>query len=721
VAHRLPFQSVGICLLLTGVVLALAPGVRAAAPLVVTSAADNGAGSLRQAILDANASPGADSITFAIPGAGVHTIALASDLPALTETVSIDGYSQPGASPNTLAETSNAVLTIELRGPRPIGLDITGTACVVRGLAIFDFQTAIRASSAGNVFVGNFVGLDASGAVRRNAFEGLRLNAGATGTLIGSTDPAGRNVITGNQGAGVLMAVGSSATVQGNLIGLLPGGTAPSPLDTNAIGIWLLGSAGTLIGGQSPGSRNVISGNTASGIRLDLGATGNTVQGNLIGTGVSGTSAVPNRPTGIDVGGGAHDNLIGGTQEGAGNLISGNGGNGISFLTSGTADNLVQGNFIGTDVTGGAALPNEAAGVGVALGAGPVIIGGPLPAARNLISGNALAGIDIDGPEGFPGTARIQGNSIGVGRFGLALGNGGPGIRIRSTGSTVGGLEPGEGNVIAANAGDGIECLTGAGTNTFRGNVIVANGGLGIDLNGGAEDTFGVTANDPGDGDFGPNRLQNFPVVSAVVKGYASTLVVGTSEGPGGQPLDLDFFANQAADPSGYGEGERLLGTTRVVTDGFGGASFMAQLPATAPNEVFITATVTDSFGNTSEFSRAAPAPSPTGGVLAVSRQRLTFLASRASPTQQLVLQLSNRGRGPLYLLLEEAELGEDFSFAEAGSALMLRPNERRDVRVQFAPQRRGTKHGLLLVHSNDPRRPTVLVKLLGKATGLGR
>src|SRR5205807_1163694 len=111
------------------------------------------AGDLRYCITQANASPGGDVIRFAIPGAGLHTIGLNSALPAITDSVLLDGYTQPGASPNTLAAGDNAVLAIELnRGSAPLdtnGLTITASNCTIRGLAIDGFAATSFASGGG--------------------------------------------------------------------------------------------------------------------------------------------------------------------------------------------------------------------------------------------------------------------------------------------------------------------------------------------------------------------------------------------------------------------------------------------------------------------------------------------------------------------------------------------------------------------------------------------
>ncbi len=174
--------------------------------------------------------------------------------------------------------------------------------------------------------------------------------------------------------------------------------------------------------------------------------------------------------------------------------------------------NIVEGNFIGTNVSGTAALGNVSEGVYI-VGSSANRVGGTALAARNVISGNGIGGVRIVGPSATGN--KIHGNYIGTAVDGVTpLGNGGHGVSIASAyGNAIGGAGAGEGNTIAYNTGAGVQIWTGATSNAVLSNSIHSNGLLGIDL--ALFDISGVTPNDPGDPDTGPNNLQNFPVLSS--------------------------------------------------------------------------------------------------------------------------------------------------------------------------------------------------------------
>ena len=216
-----------------------------------------------------------------------------------------------------------------------------------------------------------------------------------------------------------------------------------------------------------------------------------------------------------------------------------------------------------------------------------------------VVSGAEIAEIYSLGGSRKSGTGTIfTGNYIGTTTDGVsALGNADSGIHIEnSSANVIGGAWPGAGNVIAGNDGDGI-LVDGGSENVIRGNSIDANGGLGIDL---AND--GVTPNDPLDSDAGPNQLQNFPVLTAI-RGGDSTLVIGSLTSQPNATFTLDFYANDVLDGTHHGEGQRWLGAVPVQTDQQGLAEFREELLAVTLGGDLITATATDSAGNTSEFS----------------------------------------------------------------------------------------------------------------------
>ena len=606
-------------LLATSLALGFATLSAAAATFTVTNTNDSGAGSLRQAILDANGALGTDTIAFNIPGAGVHTIAPATFLPAITDPVILDGYTQPGASVNTLPVGDDAVLLVELDGTTVGGnaLVITAGDSTVRGLVIGGFSsTGITiTTNGGNTVTGNFIGTTFSGAAAHGNINGVVV-IGSDNNTIGGPIPADRNLISGNANVGVTLsgAAASSNTVAGNYIGVDAAGSAALP---NSYGIYdtdgpdnTFGGA-TTIPGTPPG--NVISGNTLNGLTIST-ATGNVVEGNLIGTDATGTSALGNEP-GINLDR-ANNNRIGGTAAGSRNVLSGNRDYGIDITSGFVAGfaNTVQGNSIGPDITGTIALSPNQTGI-FFNGADHNLIGGAAAGAGNVISGNGLSSNSLLGVELFGAGAVgnvFQGNFIGTQADGVTpLGNPNGGIQLDELSQTIiGGIGPGEGNVIAFNGSAGanragvmVNVFGGSG-NTIRGNSIHDNSGidgLGIDLS-----SNGVTANDPGDGDAGANDLQNFPLITSVTYGVSNTTVEGTLNSAASTVFDLDFYANPpcASRPQEFVEGETYLGPTQVTTDGSGDASFNVVLPVAVAVGSRITATATDPAGSTSEFTQ---------------------------------------------------------------------------------------------------------------------
>ena len=409
------------------------------------------------AIMEANASVGKDTIEFNIPSAGPHVIKPATRLPAIIDPISIDGYSQPGASPTsmTLQYGNNAVIQVELDGSLlPIGsngLEIFGGQSEVTGLAIHSFYgrpirhqeflgtTMVAENGVGiwlwaggnSQIVGNFLGVTASGQVPPYP---LPAGTASSGIMVGSYDNViQENLVVGNHGPGVVL--GSKfgdvlATnvygnkLYGNYIGIAQDGQTPLANDTGILVCW--GAHHNEIGGGSANFGNLISGNSGSGVSIigvgpeGIYFGGNVIQRNLIGTDRTGKLIDPDKkPNTGDETGNRHvgiqidrspNNVIGGTAANAGNLISGNLG-GVLIVGVQSHDNVLTSNQIGTDPTGNAALPNWVNGV--------EIQGAPNNEIKqNLISGNAASGVRLAGKDAKQNI--VTGNKIGTNLAGTA-------------------------------------------------------------------------------------------------------------------------------------------------------------------------------------------------------------------------------------------------------------------------------------------------------------
>jgi parallel beta-helix repeat protein len=411
--HRLGIACLG--LLLVG-------RMAQATVFTVTTTADSGAGSLRQALINANTAPGPDVVEFNLPGPGVQTIALLTALPEITNSVAINGYSQPGSSTNSNSfGRMDAVLLVRLDGRGisnglPAALRFNAASgSSVRGLVMVRFAFGIEIYDSSNVTVaGNSIGLDVDGIARGMIFDGVSVScpvfSQALNNRIGGTSPADRNVISGN-GTGISFSGTTAANnfVLGNLIGTDFAGRLPR--GNVFAGIDIFSATNITIGDGSLGGRNLLSACTGAGgagVSI-LSGGGHLIQGNLIGTDITGFLDLGNSSDGIFAQGANNVRIIG-------NEIVNNRANGIQLLSS--SGSVIERNWIGTD------------------GSSPTVF--PL--------GNALAGVLISG----------------------------------ST-NRVGSLTPYYGNIIQYNGGAGVAVTSGE-RNEITGNEIYDNGGLGIDL-----------------------------------------------------------------------------------------------------------------------------------------------------------------------------------------------------------------------------------------------
>jgi hypothetical protein len=442
---------------------------------VVTNTNPDGPDSLYQAVLDSNARIGQDTIVFNIPGSGVHRIQ--GYRPEITDSLVIDGYTQPGSHPNTLSVGNDAVILIRIDG---------GNTAATRGLVL-------SSANATNCLI------------RGLAFTGLQSAPSPYGSFFPPVYGYGIK-ISSDAGAGNV--------IQGNFIGLNPDGITPGK---NYEGVRIEGGQPT-IGGVSPAARNVISGNDSG---LVIAGPAATVTGNYVGTDASGTRAMGNG-TGIKLG--ADDIVIGGTSPGSGNVISGNQSNGI-------------------------------------------ILG-------------YIAGYHYSASASH---ALIQGNLIGLEANGVSpLGNGSTGVYFfRGADSTVGGVDPAAGNVIAFNGGGVYTGGSFSSGDSILSNSIYANSAHGIILSEGS------------------NNNQSAPVTSSKVSNGVAT-INGTLESEANTTFIVQFFADSQSLTSSK---QTYLGSKNVTTNGNGRASFVASF-AVSDSNVLFNATATDPSGNTSEFFR---------------------------------------------------------------------------------------------------------------------
>ncbi|MFO0960811.1 MAG: Calx-beta domain-containing protein [Isosphaeraceae bacterium] len=507
----------------------------------------------------------------------------------------------PNGGDGILVQASSNTIGGALAGSGNLIASNRGNGLTIRG-----------ADATRNRVLGNVIGLSpASGSSiaigsAGNLGDGIAIQDGSSNTIGGDGDTL-RNVVSGNFRAGVRVS-GLSATgnlIANNIIGL---DTAGGSIRGNGQeGVALLGP------GTTVGPNNVISGNRQGVAISGPSASGNRVVGNKIGTNLAGTADLGNAFEGVRIDNGAQNNTVQGDGQGS-QVISGN-NNGVAIVGNATAFNAIVGNYIGTDATGTADLANALQGV--LIDSAPAnTVGGPSAALRNLISANHW-GVEIVNPGATYNS--VQGNFIGTNAAGTGpLGNelDGVWILLGASSNTIGGASPSQGNRIAYNIRDGVRIENDSVGNAILSNAIASNGGLGIDL-----------VSPPGR----PNNLQPAPVLTAVASSLTFTRIQGTQAGSPNTSYTIQFFTTAS---TGSVQGQAYLGQAVVKTDASGFAAFSADVPVSIGAGQAVTATATDPFGNTSQFS---PAISEVMGVTEFSLAGYTVGQDGGSATITVV------------------------------------------------------------------------------------
>lgn len=526
----------GIAVLVMALVSVLLSDVSHAAPatFTVTNTDDSGAGSLRQAIEDANGNGNPadmDIIEFAIAGTGVHTISPSSAFPNLTEKVTIDGYTQAGSSVNTAVapQPLNSIIKIEILGTAQLvnGFTIASNTdgITLKGLSIRGFGNAqIDAySNASNIKIyGNYISTDASGQSTPPAGSGYGYSDGTscTGTRIGSALPEDRNVLLGGPEQGALSVACDDAVIYGNYIGLARDGvSAPgTPTTGLVLGSNYIGQAhnqNAIVGGPSTGQVNVLANARASNITLF--SSRNKVQGNIIGPSYTGNPQESFQDgIGVAVLYLVSENLIGGVNAGEGNLISGLGGSGVAVYEM-------------------YSTPMNAT----------------LSPSKNAILRNTIRDINV-----------FSYLNLGLANMGIDI------ARLIDQSNPMDGTPEGY-------------------------------------------ESVGVTQNDVGDTDTGPNNFINHPKLkTAVQTGNQLTITydLDVTDSPSDQ-YRVEFYADQESTVYGSGPGEIFLGAVATESAGSGKTATLSVngdftdkvLTATTTS---VDGTTTTGFGSTSEFSQ---------------------------------------------------------------------------------------------------------------------
>jgi CSLREA domain-containing protein len=666
--------------------------------------------SLRDAINAANfvpfcllsQQPCRNLINFQFGLAQPLNVVVTSPLPQITGSITIDGNNLPTFQTIRLPNGQTFLLEIDHPGHVQISGNLSAGG---DGLALAHSSSAVG-TIVNNLQVNGFSGSGIHMKSAGNALNNDNITNNGSGVLMDAGNNLVRgSTITDNRGTGVAAGNSSQGTgIFGNTI-------------TGNSGDGVIGS-GITVGSAIATDRNVISGNTGCGVRVaSVIAPSATVAGNFIGVDATGTSALANIQGGVCAFAGGV--TIGGSAPGTGNVISGNGnasdtnlfvGHGITVDSSvGSGSSVIQGNLIGTNAAGTAAIPNAKNGINItgfqtstsdSLSPNVTIL-------SNVISGNGNNGIRLFG--GFKHV--VQSNLIGTDSAGTgSIPNQFAGIfiddaRSVTVGMPLSGGDPSQANVISHNFTSGVEVTSATqGSvnsvgNTVRGNNINSNTRLGIDLIPlASQQGFGVVTQPvPVHPDNGPNRLQNLPTLTAAVRttsNSADVLVVAgnmfTNLVAGN--LLVDVYANSSCDLSGFGEGQQFLGSavaspvaTTVGGQLTGFAAFTAVIPTNPrlADGTAITATVTSmARGDTSEFSKCfvvdigtgAPRLTPNSATVALEQEftyTYTWTLPAPRPWRQLSdlqLRLRDPGSNDVPLLVRWDETPNTFRLFNADS-----------------------------------------------------
>ncbi|NSW45808.1 MAG: T9SS type A sorting domain-containing protein [Bacteroidales bacterium] len=570
---------------------------------VVTNTNDYGTGSLRAALLNCLSNPGTPhTVVFNIPTSdpgynpttGVWTIVFYDEgLPPLTTGhITIDGTTQTNYAGNTNPYGPEICLNGNMNTVEYCITIQNSAYNVIKGLIINEFLYGIQIYGSGshhNSILGCYLGCNHDATVRKGNYNAIEIISGANQNQVGGRTPDEQNIVSGNEYAGIRISDAHYNLIINNLVGV--NRTGSSELH-NYDGITVEGaSTYNQIGGDSTIERNVTSGNVAYGIDIfGVGCMGNKIQGNFIGTDITGSYAIANT-YGLLFDDRSHQNLVGGYNVGEGNLISGNTAFGAYFYNNGTNSNALIGNKIGTDITGTYAIPNETG----------VHIDGCTFANlvdSNLISGNLANGITLFAT--YTDYNTIIRNKIGTDISGhLPLGNGNQGILITqgSANNTIGGTIQ-NANIIAFNGKNGVKIESeNSDHNLISCNSIHSNGNYGIEL----YPVDGFNPNDLNDSDTGPNDLLNSPVIDTIIYSGSQATIQGHIDVINPTTTKIEIY--RALQNINYcSEGKDYLGYTYCNNFGLWSFSFNF-LNA---NDYY-TALAIDNANNTSEFSREFP------------------------------------------------------------------------------------------------------------------